>query len=154
MSTLVGERWTRQKRTETLQFSKMRLSQARAVLRHSRATAEGVIRGTTTLDKALQDVQDDENEEQKRARRLRQLHDERPDLPSAAGKPTVDISLRNNKKQRSEGDSAASEFGAARRAERGRGAGHADEQKRIAKIAAKSRGKRASSDRGSVRDRI
>jgi hypothetical protein len=35
------------------EFSKQRLSEARAVLRHSRSQAESVVKGLTTLDTAL-----------------------------------------------------------------------------------------------------
>ena len=46
-------------RKETLQFSKMRLSQARSVLKHSRALAEDVLAKRTSLDEALKDVEEE-----------------------------------------------------------------------------------------------
>jgi hypothetical protein len=42
------------KRTETGQFSKQRLSVARSVLHHSRPLAESVIKGSVSIDEALE----------------------------------------------------------------------------------------------------
>jgi len=47
---------------ETLGFSRMRLSQARAVLRHSRELAEAVRDGTIKLDEALERIQNERKE--------------------------------------------------------------------------------------------
>jgi len=44
------------KSKESLLFSKMRLSQARSVLRHSRDLAESVLKGSVSLDEALDKV--------------------------------------------------------------------------------------------------
>jgi hypothetical protein len=44
------------KSKESLPFSKMRLSQARSVLRHSRDLAESVLKGSVSLDEALDKV--------------------------------------------------------------------------------------------------
>jgi len=41
-----------------LEFSKMRLSQARSVLRHSRELDEHMLKGITLLDEALQEVKE------------------------------------------------------------------------------------------------
>jgi hypothetical protein len=50
------------KATGTLGFDKSRLSQARTVLRHSRAMAEDVLANRTSLDVALRRVEDEQRD--------------------------------------------------------------------------------------------
>jgi len=67
-------------RKETLQFSKMRLSQARAVLAHSRALAEAVLAKHTSLDQALATVEDEERAGQSIDQHMNELRTKAPDI--------------------------------------------------------------------------
>jgi len=65
---------------ETEGFSAARLSQARAVLRHSRALAVEVVQGRKSLDKALEQVADENEESASAETQLTALRQFAPDL--------------------------------------------------------------------------
>lgn len=67
-------------RKETLQFSKMRLSQARQVLHHSRELAEAVFRDTAKLDTALEKVIAEQKALKTTEEKLAHLRQNAPDL--------------------------------------------------------------------------
>jgi ParB-like nuclease domain len=64
----------------TLPFSKMRLSQARAVLHHSRSLAEAVLKGIKPLDAALTLMRQEQQAENSDEARLARLQKSAPDL--------------------------------------------------------------------------
>lgn len=65
---------------ESLGFSAMRLSQARAVLRHSEKLAKAVLQGVTPLDQALEEIKAEENKLNSSEAQLKRLRDAAPDL--------------------------------------------------------------------------
>ena len=68
------------KSKETLPFSKMRLSQARTVRRHSLPLAESVLKGSISLDEALEQVEEARRQANSAEAKLERLHLAAPDL--------------------------------------------------------------------------
>ena len=67
-------------RKKTLPFSKMRLSQARTVLRHSQALAEDVVAKRTSLDEALKTVEAEQRAGQSIDEKMAELRAHAPDI--------------------------------------------------------------------------
>jgi hypothetical protein len=65
---------------DSLGFSPMRVSQARTVLRHSRALAEEVLKGNVGLDEALQQVHTEEGKARSRQTQIDELRAKSHDL--------------------------------------------------------------------------
>jgi hypothetical protein len=65
---------------ETTTFSEKRLQQARAVLRHSRALADEVLKGATPFDKALEQIKSEQQRSLGTEARLARLRAEAPDF--------------------------------------------------------------------------
>jgi hypothetical protein len=65
---------------ETLHLSKMRLSQARTLLRHSRALAEDVLANRTSLDKALATMEEERRASQSIDQKMAELRAGAPDI--------------------------------------------------------------------------
>jgi ParB-like chromosome segregation protein Spo0J len=61
-------------------FSRVRLSQARTVLRHSIELAQSVVEGTTGLDEALETVEESERQRAESEHNLARLRSEAPEL--------------------------------------------------------------------------
>ena len=64
LAMMYPEAYSAKKGKETLPFSKMRLAQARSVLRYSRSLAESVLKGTTRLDDALATIKQEQQFQQ------------------------------------------------------------------------------------------
>jgi hypothetical protein len=65
---------------ETKQFDRSRLSQARAVLHHSRALAEDVLGHRTSLDQALKTVEEERRASQSTDAKMAELRADAPDV--------------------------------------------------------------------------
>jgi hypothetical protein len=90
--------------TKELGFSAARLSQARAVLRHSRELAEAVLAGVSSFDYALSVAQEAARDAATAEKRLERLRAMAPDLADliAEGRLTLDEALRTAEERRNQ----------------------------------------------------
>jgi ParB-like nuclease domain len=75
-----GKKSQAAKSAETSGFSIRRVEQARSVMRHSRKLAEDVIKGSATLDEALEVVKDQQQKASSQKAKLERLRKGAPDL--------------------------------------------------------------------------
>lgn len=78
--------------TETLEFSAMRLSQARALLRHSRALAEDVLSDRKKLDAALKQMADEQAASASVDAKMAELRASAPDLADLVDEERLSLS--------------------------------------------------------------